>query len=54
MNKYKVGELVFKDNELRKIVNVIHTNLGYVYDTKTLDNEIEVCFEDDLSEEKAS
>lgn len=48
MNKYQIGDIVIKDNEVRKIINVINTCLGIVYDTKTSDGEIEVCFEKEL------
>ena len=49
MNKHQTGDYVFKDNKLREIINVIHTTLGIVYDTKEIgSDEIELCFECEL------
>lgn len=49
MNKYQIGDLVIKDGVQAKVINVIHTCLGTVYDTKKLaSNDIEVSFEKEL------
>lgn len=49
MNKYQVGDLVYKEGILKKIVEVNKTSLGYTYDTKEIgSDEIEICFEHTL------
>lgn len=50
MNKFNINQVVYADDFMpRLVIGIYKTCLGVVYDTLTIANEVEVCFEHQLT-----